>query len=221
MRKKLFVLLAVLATATPARSSELGIAMRRNSSLVDGMFRGLSADLCRNHRGTGDSVELSHCYGVVVDSWGRQVDRNNFAAYAPRSHSHPGLRWSGGYGYDSYGRQFRRRNNDGTWGIVNLAATAIVAGVELHKLNKIQHQLEVRQAVAPIASSQQKTTSVVIVNKTQTHECLRIFDHDLAYGDGRQVDTFDGVIRATPLQGSHCNIKAAWASPGVAELSCQ
>jgi hypothetical protein len=208
MRKTaLFVLMAVLATAMPAMSSELGVAMRRNSSMVDGMFRGLSADLCRNHRGTGDATELSHCYGVVVDSWGRQVDRNNFAVYAHRSYSYPGLRWSGGYGYDSYGRRFSR-NNDGTWGLANLAATAIIGGIELHKINKIQHQIEHR----PAEQANQKVTeaptpsSVILLNKSG--ECLSVFGRDLATGDGREVQNFDGVLHVAPLHGSPCKVQA-------------
>lgn len=100
----IFIALTVTPTAQAQyypvqHRSSYDQVMDRNTGLVDHMFARASAAICRNHRGTGDSVELSQCYGVVTNSSGYVIGRNpNAVVYNQGGYGQP---YSGGYG--SYG----------------------------------------------------------------------------------------------------------------------
>jgi len=117
MKKFLLSALAILlalAVAVPAtaqnyrsrshrrsRSSEFERGINRIGDVVTAPIRVLGQRLCDNHRGSGDAMEASWCYGEVYDSAGR------FSGYNPNS-VHGQMRR--GY-YRDRGFRFNRGNS--------------------------------------------------------------------------------------------------------------
>ncbi len=82
-----FVAVLVLMSATPvAAQYEFERALQGTFNAARAGTDALARNMCENHRGTGDSVEASWCFGVVIDpSTGRIRSYNPNAVYGPGS----------------------------------------------------------------------------------------------------------------------------------------
>ncbi len=82
-----FVAVLVLMSATPvAAQYEFERALQGTFNAARAGTDALARNMCENHRGTGDSVEASWCFGVVIDpSTGRIRTYNPNAVYGPGS----------------------------------------------------------------------------------------------------------------------------------------
>lgn len=122
--KRMIVVMAVLAVVLAAlapsvSADEFQNAMQNVFDTANAPVRGMAENFCDAHRGTGDAMEASWCYGYVLDSRGRVTGYNPNSVrglarrgfrvgdmYRSRYSQQYGSPYGygyGGYGYDPYG----------------------------------------------------------------------------------------------------------------------
>lgn len=225
MKQLITFVVVFLALAVPASarnryhsrfgsSSELDIAQQNMRNTFMSPINQLAQNLCENHRGTGDAMEASWCYGQVSDGYGRVVgyNPNSVAGQSRRSlrrdsqfrigraHRSPydrDLSW--GYHRDS--RRDRYNSGRGISRNEILGTVAVIGGA--WAINKIadhhDHETEVKQP--------QMTENISGLVKNETGEALSIDGRRLEDGQRMRVSNTEQISVAT-LRGSECRVEA-------------